>query len=165
MLPPTNQKIVASLKRAIAGKLPGIPAKPGMCLQFTRMVVEDALKLPSHDFYRRWLLDGTTKRGNDPAKRLAEARLDPWASDIERSMKLAGLAAPALLRRGGDLVFNFEASAPIGHVGILLDRNWVVESVNAAYRPESINLPNLISLTPYSSRPWTLVARLPGGET
>lgn len=160
----TNDRIVASLKRAIAGKLPGIPTRPNYCLQFARVVIEDALKLPSHDLYRRHLVDGTTRRGNYP-KRLAEARLDPWASDIERSMKLQGLTVLALARRGGDLVFNHLASEPIGHVGILLDRNWVVESIDPRHRPDSINLPNFVSLTPYASRPWTLVARLPGGET
>ena len=161
----TNDRIVASLKRAVAGKVAGIPTRPGMCLQFVRVVVEDALELPSHDFYRRWLVDGTTRRGDDLAKRLAEARLDPWASDIERSAKLKGLAVPAILRRGGDLVFNHHASEPVGHVGILLDRNWVVESIDPRFRPESINLPGLITLTPFASRTWTLVARLPGGET
>ncbi|MCK9513794.1 MAG: hypothetical protein M0R28_21565 [Pigmentiphaga sp.] len=155
-----NQLIVASLKKAASGKLPGIPTKPNYCLQFVRVVIEDALKLPSHDFYRRHLVDGTTRRGDDPQRRLAEARADPWASDLERSMKLQGLAVPALLRRGGDLVFDHRAAEPIGHVGILLDRNWVVESIHPANRPTSINLPNFVSITPYSARPWTLVARL-----
>lgn len=156
----TNDRIVASLKKAASGKLPGIPNKPNYCLQFVRVVVEDALQLPSHALYTRWLVDGTTRRGDDPAKRLAEARQDPWASDIERSMKLLGFAVPSLLRRAGDLVFDYRAAEPVGHVGLLLDRNWVVESVDPRYRPDSINLPGCLSLTPYSSRPWTLVARL-----
>lgn len=160
----TNDKIVASVKAAVAAKVPGVPTRPGLCLQFARVVVEHALKLPSHDFYRRWLVDGTTRRGDDPAKRLAEARLDPWASDFERSMKLQGFAVPSLLRRGGDLVFDYRAAEPVGHVGVLLDRNWVVESIDPRYRPDSINL-GYLSITPYASRPWTLVARLPGGET
>lgn len=119
----------------------------GPCVQFARVVVEHALKFPGHDFYRRWLVDGPTRRGGDPAKRLAEASLDPWASVIERSMKLAGLAVPAVLRRGSDLVFNHSASEPVGHVGVLLDRNWVVESVDPLYRPESTNLPGGLSIT------------------
>lgn len=155
-----NQLLVASTKLALAAKIPGIPTRPGLCLAFVRVVAEHALKLPSHEFYVRYLVDGTTRRGDDPAKRLAEARADPWAADLERSMKLQGLAVPALLRRGGDLVFNHLASEPVGHVGILLDRNWLVESVDPRYRPDSINLPGCLSLTPFASRPWTLVARL-----
>jgi hypothetical protein len=155
-----NQLLVASAKLALAAKIPGVPTRPGLCLAFVRVVAEHALKVPSHEFYTKFLVAGTTRRGGTPQQRLAEARADPWASDLEASAKQLGFAVPGLLRAGGDLVFNHLASEPVGHVGILLDRNWVVESVDPRYRPDSINLPGCLSLTPYGSRGWTLVARL-----
>ena len=156
----TNQKIVASLLRAAAGEVE-IPQAPGWCLSFVRAVVEDALYGGVRKFYDLHLKAGTTRRGGTEAERLREAWVSPWAADIERSMKVLGLGVPALLRRPGDLVFNHNAAAPVGHVGILLSRDLVVENINRSYRRQSVHLPRgSLSVTPFKSLPWTLVARL-----
>lgn len=155
-----NDKIVNSLYRAANGKVT-IPPRHGLCLAFVRSVVEDALYGGERLFYQNYLKAGTTKRGGTDAERLREAWLDPWASDIERSMKVLGLGVPAMLRKPGDLVFNYHAAAPIGHVGILLTRDLVVENIHPNYRPLSIHLAHgSLSITPYNTQAWTLVARL-----
>lgn len=155
-----NTKIVNSLIRAANGHI-GIPKSPGLCLAFVRCVIEDALYDGKREFYRHYLVAGTTKRGGTDSDRLGEAWKDPWAADIERSMKVLGMGVPALLRKPGDLVFNYHAAAPIGHVGLLLTRDLVVENIRPTYRAGSIHLSvGSLSITPYSKHPWTLVARL-----
>lgn len=156
----TNEQIVAAAVDAANGKISTLPTRPGYCLAFVRCVVERALWNGQWRLYDKYLIDGTTKRGDDPKKRLKEAQEDPWASDMERSMKLLGMAVPALLRKPGDLVFNYHAAAPIGHVGILLSRGLVIENIHPTYRKNSVHLGNSISITPYASLPWTLVARV-----
>ncbi len=165
MLLPTNQKIVASAWSAAAGTLKGVPHDPGLCLAIVRVVVEHALGMASHEMYARWLVAGTTHREGDDRARLAAAKLSPWAADLEASVKRLGWAVRLGDRLPGDLVFDHAAAAPYGHVGVLLDHSTVLENIDPSYRKGSIHLPNSLSLTPLESRPWTLVARLPGGET
>lgn len=155
-----NERIVRAAVDAANGKTPTIPTKPGLCLAFVRCVIEDALKLPSHELYRRFLVAGTSRRGNDPAANLREAKTDPWAADLEASAKKLGWAIPALLRKPGDVVFCHEAAKPVGHVAIVLSRGLVIENIHPNYRPNSIHLGNSLSITPYAAAPWTLVARV-----
>lgn len=163
----TNEKIVKAAVAAANGKVPRLPQKSGYCLMLARLVVEWALfDGKDGEFYKRFLVAGTSARGGTDAQNLAAAKQDKWASDIERSAKLLGWPVPAILRKPGDLVFNHKAAAPVGHVGILLTRDVVLENIHPSFRPDSIHLSHSsLSITPYASRPWTLVARLPGGET
>lgn len=148
---------------AITRGLPGLPSDAGYCLRAVRVVVEAAAGWDSHELYDRFLVAGTTRRAGSELERLLAARREPWASDLERSMKLLSLGVPFGERRPGDLVFNHTALPPYGHVGVLLDESTVVESIDPRYRPASLNLPHgSLSVTPLGRHRWTLVARLRG---
>lgn len=157
----TNDLIVKAAVAAANGRVPGLPTQGGWCLKAVRLIVEWGLFDGRQEFYKRWLVAGTTTRGGTDKDRLLEARADPWASDIESSMKRLGLGVPAALRKPGDLVFNYRAAAPIGHVGVLLTRDMVLENIRPDYRPSSVHLAHgSLSITPYAALPLTLVARL-----
>lgn len=157
----TNERIVKAAVAAANGQVPNLPQKSGYCLQLVRMVVEWGLFEGRREFYKRYLVAGTSRRGGTPQERLNEAKVDPWAADMEASAKALGWGVPALLRKPGDLVFDHNAAAPIGHVGVLISRDMVLENIHRTYRPGSIHLPHgSLSITPYSARPWTLVARV-----
>lgn len=164
MYPQSNQRIAAAAWQAATGHLTGLPQKPGYCLMLVRLVVEHGLSWRDGELYDRHLVAATTRRPGTPAERLKAAQRNKWAADMEASVKQLGWAIPAAERLPGDLVFNHEAAAPVGHVGVLLDHNTVLENIDPAYRPGSIILPNHLALTPYASRPWTLVARVGGRE-
>jgi hypothetical protein len=132
----------------------------GFCLKGVRLVIEYALHWPSHDLYRRLLVTGTTGREGDEAERLKAAKADPWAADLERSMKQLNLAVPGDAKRPGDLVFDHAKAAPIGHVGLYVGQNLILEVVSPHHRPRSFSRNN-ICLTPYPEWTPTLVARLP----
>lgn len=155
-----NEKIVKAAVDAANGKIATLPTKPGMCLAFVRCVIERALWNGQWVLYDKALVAGTSRRGNDPAANLREAKADPWAADLEASAKKLGWAIPAVLRTPGDIVFCHEAAKPLGHVAIVLSRNLVIENVHPNYRPNSIHLANSLSITPYEAVPWTLVARV-----
>lgn len=157
-----NTRITEAAWAAVFGKLNGLPAKPGLCLAAVRVILEHAMGWPSHELYRRALVTGTTRRKGTPAQRLHAARLDPWAADMEASVKQLGWPVPGAERQAGDLVFNHAAAAPVGHVGVLIARDVVLENISPRYRPNSVHLGHhSLSLTPYASQPWTLVARVP----
>lgn len=157
-----NDRIVDAAVKAANGLYPDIAREPGWCLSWVRRVVEyGCFDGRAQEFYRRYLVAGTSRRGGSEAERLAAAWRNPWAADAEASMKKLGLAVPALLRQAGDLVFNHNAAIPFGHVGILLDRDWILELVDPAFRPRSVHLPRNVQLTRYRDWPEvTLVARL-----
>lgn len=154
-----NERIVASLVLA-ANKRLTVPIEPYWCLKFVRIVLEHALFGGRWELYDRYLVAGTSRREGTPAERLKAAKVDPWASDFEASAKKLGWGVPSLLRKPGDLVFNHNALPPQGHVGILLTRDLVVENIAPQLRPNSIHLGSSVSITPYASLPWTLVARV-----
>src|SRR5690625_5616425 len=113
-----------------------------------------------HELYRRFLVAGTTRRPGTPEERLAAARLDPGAADLEASAKQLGWQVPGVERQAGDLVFNHAAAAPVGHVGVLISRDVVLENIDPAFRPAGVHLgQHSLSLTPYAAVPWALVAR------
>lgn len=157
-----NERIVKAAVAAGNRQIPRLPQQSGYCLMFVRLVIEWALfDGRDGEFYRRFLVAGTTARGGTPEQNLKAAQSDKWAADIEASAKRLGWPVPSLLRKPGDLVFNHAAAAPVGHVGILLTRDIVIENIHPSYRVGSIHLNHgSLSLTPFSSRPWTLVARV-----
>lgn len=156
-----NDQIVQAAWSAVFGKIPGVPQAPGFCLQAVRVIVEHALDWPSHDLYKRCLVASTSRRPGDAGEQLRAAKQDPWAADLEASAKALGWPVPGKDRQPGDLVFNHAAAIPYGHVGILLTPDVVLENVNAAFRPASIEVQPNLCLTPYHQVPWTLVARIP----
>jgi len=158
-----NERIVKAAVAAANKRIPNLPQESGYCLKFVRMVVEWGLFDGRAEFYKRFLVAGTSGRGSEltPAQRLAEARQDPYAADMEASAKALGWAIPSAFRRAGDLVFDHNAAKPVGHVGVLIGRGMVLEQIHPKFRPTSIHLGHgSLSVTPYAARPWTLVARV-----
>lgn len=147
--------------QAALHRVAGIPTRPGHCLAFVRIVVEHAMDWPSHEFYKRYLVTGSTRRPGSETERLASARADPWAVDSEASMKALGLGVPWADRQAGDLAFSANAAYPYGHVALLVDRDTVIESIDPRYRKDSVNTGQYVHLTRLKDRPWTLIARLP----
>lgn len=156
-----NEAIRASAYRAARGEIRGLPTAAFYCLKLARLIVEDALFEGRVEFYDRYLVARTTQ-GH-------EKRDDwtPWAADAEASMKKLGFAVPFSDRQAGDLVFNYRAARPYGHVGVLIEPNLVLENIRPEYRPRSIHIAgkHFLSLTPLEHFEHTLVARLQPRES
>lgn len=143
-----NQRIVDAALGVLTGRTPTLD-KPGLCLAQVRIIVERAL------FGGAWrLYDWRTRSASDKPQGIT----DPWARDLEASLKAAGMAldlprvgpardptryvdrgASGELLQPGDLVFRWDTAqhssgAFIGHVGVLVARDVVLENVNPAYR-------------------------------
>ena len=108
-----------------------LPNKGGYCLMTTRMIVERALGLGDGGFYRTYL-EGHPKAAPDVPRSW-------WARDAHKILRdTHRYGVPVEERMAGDLVFNY-AVAPseiykgfdIGHVGILIDTNTVLENGGA----------------------------------
>jgi hypothetical protein len=162
-----NAAIVESGYKVLRGEL-GAPSNSGLCLMLTRLIVENAFGLPSHGWYK-WRTHVVERAPGDDN--------DPWARDMERSMREGdfGVLTPpdgsryvtgaqlAAVAEPGDLLFRWDvartrAGTFIGHVGVLMDGQMVLENINPASRPGSFQLGST-ALTPLSMFPVTLVAR------
>jgi hypothetical protein len=162
-----NERIVESAYKLMRGDLNG-PADPGFCLQMVRLVVEDAFQLPSHGWYK-WLTHRVERAAGDDTS--------PWARDMERSMRAGGFAAVGpsegnrYVVRGqlaaacepGDLLFRWDvaktkAGTFVGHVGVLLPGQLVLENINPASRACSL-VRGSTAVTPLSMFPVTLAVR------
>jgi len=163
----SNEKILRSIDKAINNELP-MPIPAGFCLKLVRLIVEDALSI---DFYRTFLTHRVERADGDDN--------DPWARDLERSMRNAGLGilAPQANQRyvgnriikehalPGDLLFRHDvaptpAGTNVGHVGILMHHGLVFENINPKFRPEGFNRRST-SMTPLAFYRVTLVVRIP----
>lgn len=159
-----TNRIVESSYKALRGGLP-LPTKSGLCLMLTRLIVEDAHGLAPGGFYK--LRTAVV----DPDTRASE---EPYARDMERSFRDLGLAvsqkydgryvkAATADVLPGDLLFRWDTAKDsngvyVGHVGILLDGQMVLENVNPAYRSRSLNR-GPTHLTPLWTWPVTTVVR------
>lgn len=153
----TNERIRSAAYAMARGEID--PPQSGyQCLRAVRLIVERALWQGDYRLYDEFLPVGTSRRTGDDVGR---HKVDPWASDIEASMKHLGLAVPHVSRAAGDLIFNHNALPPWGHVGVLLESGLVLESVDVADRPMSIPVSPFLCLTQAERFNATLVARLP----
>lgn len=162
----SSEKIVRSASKALSGELQ-LPASSGYCLRLVRLVVEHALNI---DFYGTYLTHKVERAAGDDH--------DPWARDLERSMRLSGLAVlepqpnqryigmRALKEHAmpGDLLFRHDvaptrAGTNVGHVGILLHNGLVLENINPRFRPEGFVRRNT-AVTPLVYYRVTLAARI-----
>ena len=162
-----NDRIVRSAEKALAGELQ-IPVATGYCLRLVRVIVENALGI---DFYGTFLTHRVDRAATDDT--------DPWARDLERSLRESGHAvilpddrqryignrALREFARPGDLLFRHDvaptkAGTNVGHVGILLAHGLVLENINPRFRPEGFHRRGT-SVTPLVFYRTTLVARLP----
>lgn len=163
----SSERIIRSAEKALAGELQ-LPVSSGYCLRLVRMVIEHALDI---DFYGTYLTHRVERAPSDDT--------DPWARDVERSMRLGGYAvlAPQPNQRyvgmralkevamPGDLLFRHDvaptrAGTNVGHVGILLHNGLVLENINPRFRPEGFHRRNT-AVTPLVYYRVTLAARIP----
>jgi hypothetical protein len=170
-----NERITRASYALVRGTSPvTAPRVGGFCLQLVRLVIEDAMRWPSHEFYRRHLTHRVERAAGDDT--------DPWARDVERTMRMQGhaIAVPASGNRyvtkeeiatfaePGDILYRWDtartpAGTFVGHVGILLHGDLVLENVNPAFRKRSLHNSHnrTLTLTGIEDFAVTLVARLP----
>lgn len=125
----TGERIAAAAWAALWGEFDTVD-RAGLCLRFARRVVEHGLGWSGGELYRRYLVARTQSDA-------ATGRTDwtPWAADLEASLRSLGLGVPWAERQPGDLVFSHRQATPFGHVGVLLERDMVAESIRAEARP------------------------------
>jgi cell wall-associated NlpC family hydrolase len=165
----SNERIIRSATKALAGELQ-LPVATGYCLRLVRIIVEHALGI---NFYATYLTHRVERAPGDDT--------DPWARDLERSLREGGhgiITPPAgansryignrtlrELAQPGDLLFRWDvaptkAGTNVGHVGILLAHDLVLENINPRFRPDGFHRRGT-SVTPLVHYRTTLVARLP----
>ena len=132
--------IVLAATAALNGRL--AEPTPRYCLRLVREIVEHALGLEPYGFYRLW------RSHHVEENRTSE----PWARDMERSLRAHGFAVPTA--RAGDLVFNHAIARPYGHAGIMLTDNLVLD-----VWPDATGPP--LRLTPIAEWAPTTIVRLP----
>lgn len=147
-------QVVESAYKVLNGELKG-PEHAGYCLQLVRLIVEDAYRMKPYSFY-----DWRTH----PVERDQFDSQEPWARDMERSLRAAGMAISFsderyisqkdILERceSGSLLFRWDTAKSaygtfIGHVGILMPGGMVLENVNPVHRMNSFFL-GVTALTP-----------------
>ena len=119
--------------------------QPHYCLRLVREIVEHAYGWAPNEFYRVFW-----------THRVEENRSgEPFARDLERSLRAAGLQVPT--PQAGDLVFNHHVAWPYGHAGIMLSDILVLDVWPGARAPP-------LRLTPVRDWNPTTIIRLPGGE-
>jgi cell wall-associated NlpC family hydrolase len=131
------------------------PSKPFYCLRLVRLIVEKALGV---DFYGMYGVARTSQER--PKDEWGREDMSWFASDIEASMKRLKLAIHISQRQPGDLIFNYKAATPYGHVGVLIDSNTVLENVDPSFRQNSIIVRPNMCLTPINDIGHTLIARI-----
>lgn len=155
-----NEAIVEAGWRVVAGVQSGVPERSGLCLQLVRVVVERACALPAGGWYRwRTHVAGGHERGDTT----------PWARDMERSLRAMGMDVEGVRygpsgdprryvaldgARPGDLLFRWDTAkqaggAFVGHVGVLMPGDLVLENVNPSYRNPAYGMnrgPNRLTL-------------------
>ena len=146
--------VVESAYKVLNSELKG-PEHAGYCLQLVRLIVEDAYGMKPYSFYD-W-------RTHVVEREKLDSR-EPWARDMERSFRAAGMAIdfgderyvnPAsILERcePGVLLFRWDVAKSqygtlIGHVGILMPGGMVLENVNPVHRSNSF-VRGVTALTP-----------------
>jgi hypothetical protein len=119
----------------------------GYCLAQTRVIVERAFRMRSHQWYEDYVTEWVQPAGYDRS-------LGHWARDAERSLRNLGMQVDFLKREPGDLVFNWESAysntwkAYIGHVGVLVHGDLVLENIHPAFRAGRGFMKGTTGLTP-----------------
>jgi hypothetical protein len=133
--------IVLSAALTLNGLAPITP-QAHYCLRLVREVIEHAYQLPPGAFYARYWTHKVEEN----------ATSEPWARDLERSLRAAGLTVTT--PRAGDLVFNHRVAHPYGHAGIMLSSILVLDVWPNATGPP-------LRLTPVWEWAPTTIIRLP----
>jgi hypothetical protein len=118
-----------------------------MCLQQVRFVIEDAFEWRPFQWYDEYVTEWVQPVGYDRAE-------GHWARDAERSLRNLGMSVQFNERKPGDLVFNWETAysqqwgAYIGHVGVLMHGDLVLENINPRHRVGRAFIRDSTALTP-----------------
>jgi cell wall-associated NlpC family hydrolase len=116
--PTKNDLIVQAVYDAMAGKYP-IEQAPMFCLKVVRQVVERAFGWSAGTFHKNYWKEKVEENKTK----------EPWARDVQRSLRNMGKQIPFNERQAGDLVFIWQAAFPYGHVGILMfDGDFIFEN-------------------------------------
>lgn len=119
--------IVEASYKVLRGSI-RVPTKPGLCLAFVRVIVEQSLNVAPYTFYDRWVDPFFTLNNGEVEGKDIHPR---WARGAERAMRAAGLAISPKRIQPGDLIFSYRVSKPYGHVAILLPGKLVLENTYA----------------------------------
>lgn len=147
-------QVVDAAYRMSNGQLKA-PEHPGFCLQLVRIIIEAAYGMKPYEFY-----DWRTH----PVERAEGDSNEPWARDMERSLRIAGMNYDFGDQRyvrsediiaecdPGDLLFRWDVARTrqgtlIGHVGILMPGGMVLENVDPRHRSNSF-IKGYTALTP-----------------
>lgn len=147
-------QVVDAAYRMLSGQLKA-PEHAGFCLQLTRVVIEAAYDMKPYEFYkwRTHVVERAEGDGNEP-----------WARDMERSLRFASMAYDFGDKRyvsfddiiaecePGDLLFRWDVARTkqgtfVGHVGILMPGGMVLENVDPRHRSRSF-FRGVTALTP-----------------
>lgn len=159
-----NERMVASAFEVVHGRL-GVPKGSngreafGYCLAQTRMIVEHAFTMHSHEWYEHYVTEWVQPPGYNRT-------LGHWARDAERSLRNLGMSVAIDERLPGDIVFDWKSAyspawnAYVGHVGVLLTEDLVLENINPDLRRGKSFSRGVTSVTPLSEwRRVTMIAR------
>ena len=135
-----NTAMVLAVTLALNGTI--TTPQSGYCLRFVRQVVEFAYNMPDSAFYGLYWTHRVEENHTN----------EPWARDLERSLRAAGLAVVA--PQAGDLVFNYRILWPYGHAGVMLSDILVVD-----VQPHATGPP--LRVTPVWEWGPTTIIRLP----
>jgi hypothetical protein len=118
---PLGQAIALTASWALDGLV--AEAVPNYCLRLVREIVEHAAGMQPWGFYEVFLVTRVEENHT----------VEPWARDLERSMRLMGLAVHH--PREGDIVFNYNLGGVYGHAGIMLTDELVLDVWPSASGP------------------------------
>jgi hypothetical protein len=153
-LPWHNRRIVRTIDEIYMRRVKVIDHASGACMRAVREVLEAAFGIK--DFYARYATERVERNPGDDN--------DPWARDVERSLRNRQMAVPVEEAIPGDLLFQWRTAATgtlnargepnfYGHVGILMPGNLIFENINPKHRPLGFAR-GMLSLTPYEAWPY-----------
>lgn len=97
-----------------------VEERPWFCLKVVRQIVEHAKKWEPGEFYRHYWTHKVEE--NKTA--------EPWARDLERSLREQGRAVHDV--QAGDLVFRHDLAKPYGHAAVMLTNDVLLENTPSA---------------------------------
>lgn len=104
----------------VLGQFTPFDADNGYCLRNLREICERALGLASGEFYSLYRTEVSERNTTG----------EPWAVDLQKSLRAQGRGVPTDERQSGDLIFTHEI-APAGHCGVLFSPDLLIENTGS----------------------------------